>query len=80
MKTITPCDCIVKAEKALKKETGDKEAYIKINCSFKNKIEMFIPIAVRYHQKKKDGTLGRWVNKNMMGSYCPFCGKKIMGE
>jgi hypothetical protein len=72
------CDCIEKVEKKLREDTGDPHARILAVFGFgENGIEMSIPIPVRYRKKKKDGSFGKELNRNILGGYCPICGKKI---
>jgi hypothetical protein len=63
------CDCITKAEKKLREDTGDPDARILCGFSF--------PIRTEYRKKKKDGSLGRRTQGHIIGAYCPICGKKI---
>ena len=79
------CKCIEKIEKKLRDDTGDNEAELVTgyNFPFANKshtVEVFIPIQVKYRQKKKDGNFGNKKQYNIMGAYCPFCGKKLQGS
>jgi hypothetical protein len=73
------CDCIAKTEKKLREDTGDPDAYILCGFSFPEdgSIKNFIPIRIEYRKKKKDGSLGKRTEGNVVGAYCPICGKKI---
>jgi hypothetical protein len=75
------CDCIEKVEEKLRTETGDPKAKIKTGFRFVAGKSIapddFIPIAVHYRKKKKDGTFStKRINHHILGAYCPFCGKK----
>jgi hypothetical protein len=39
-----------------------------------------IPIPVICRKKKSDGSFGKEVKRNIIGAYCPICGKKIKEE
>jgi hypothetical protein len=75
------CDCIEKIEAAIRKDTGDPEARFKVGFRFIKekaiKPLIYIPIEVSYRKRKKDGTFGRIKEMDMIGTFCPFCGKKI---
>lgn len=72
------CDCFKRITELVRKETGDPEASIPQVLIIYPKAEVRPAIQVTYHPRKKDGTLAKTTKtKDLLYSYCHFCGKKL---
>jgi hypothetical protein len=74
------CNCYSDFEKKLVEASGDKNARIEKGFVLMDgKMETVPLVPAVFKEKKKDGTLKTHASKqNVMGTYCPFCGKKAV--
>jgi hypothetical protein len=76
------CDCYENMEKNLVEVSGDKNARIEKGfVLIASRMETVPLVPAFFKEKKKDGSLKVHPSKqNLLANYCPFCGKKAVGE
>lgn len=85
------CDCIEQFQTKLREHTGDTKAglssgFVMVNREIDGKtqlgMEFVLMMTAFYRDKKKDGSLKEksTPHYNIIVKFCPFCGKKLMGE
>jgi len=73
------CNCISKVEQLIKKKTNETGC-LDVGIGVPSGIAM-VNIYGMFHKQKKDGTFqAKWDKVNIFPEYCPFCGKKYVGD